>query len=70
MTKWSQIPTISESRIKHRVTRWRSWLRPCATGQKVADSIPDGVTGILFVCTTIQPWYSDNGITQSYYVSV
>jgi hypothetical protein len=24
-------------------TRWRSWLRHCATNQKVAGSIPDGV---------------------------
>jgi len=28
-------------------TRWRSWLRHCATSRKVAGSIPDGVTGIL-----------------------
>ena len=27
--------------------RWRSWLRHCATSQKVAGSNPDGVTGIL-----------------------
>ena len=27
--------------------RWRSWLRHCATSQKVAGSIPDGVTGIF-----------------------
>ena len=27
-------------------TRWRSWLRHCATTRKVACSIPDGVTGI------------------------
>ena len=27
-------------------TRWRSWLRHCATSRKVAGSIPDGVTGI------------------------
>jgi len=26
---------------------WRSWLRHCATSQKVAVSIPDGVTGIF-----------------------
>ena len=25
--------------------RWRSWLRHCATSQKVAGSIPDGVIG-------------------------
>ena len=24
-------------------TRWRIWLRHCATGRKVAGSIPDGV---------------------------
>jgi len=28
-------------------TRWRSWLRYCATAWKVAGSIPDGVTGIF-----------------------
>jgi len=26
-------------------TRWRSWLRHCATSRKVAGSIADGVTG-------------------------
>ena len=26
---------------------WRSWLRHCATSQKVAGSIPDGVIGIF-----------------------
>jgi hypothetical protein len=28
-------------------TRWRSWLRHCATNRKVAGLIPDGVTGIF-----------------------
>jgi hypothetical protein len=28
-------------------TRWRSWLRHCATSRKVAGSIPDGITGIF-----------------------
>jgi hypothetical protein len=28
-------------------TRWRSWLRHCATNWKVADSIPHGVTVIF-----------------------
>jgi len=28
-------------------TRWRSWLRHCATIQKVTGSIPDGVIGIF-----------------------
>ena len=27
--------------------RWRSWLRHRVTSQKVAVSIPDGVTGIF-----------------------
>ena len=27
--------------------RWRSWLRHCAASRKVADSIPDGATGIF-----------------------
>jgi hypothetical protein len=30
-----------------RGTRWRSWLRHCATNRKVAGSILDGVTGIF-----------------------
>jgi len=30
-----------------RGTRWRSWLRHCATRRKVAGSIPDGVIGIF-----------------------
>jgi hypothetical protein len=28
-------------------TLWRNWLRHCATGRKVAGSIPDGVIGIF-----------------------
>jgi len=28
-------------------TRWRSWLRHCATRRRVAGSIPDGVIGII-----------------------
>ena len=31
----------------NRDTRWRSWLRHCATSRKVAGSIPDGVTAIF-----------------------
>jgi hypothetical protein len=30
-----------------RGTRWRSWLRHCATSRKVAGSIPDGITDIF-----------------------
>jgi len=32
---------------KNRGTRWRSWLRHCATSRKVAGSIPDVVIGIF-----------------------
>ena len=28
-------------------TRWRRWLRHCATCRKVVGSIPDGVNGIF-----------------------
>jgi hypothetical protein len=35
-------------------TRWRNWLRHCATRWKVAGSIPDGVTGIFH-------WHSPSG---------
>ena len=28
-------------------TRWRNWLRHCATSRKVAGSIADGVIGIF-----------------------
>ena len=33
--------------ITYEGTRWRSWLRHCATSWKVTGSIPDGVTGIF-----------------------
>ena len=33
--------------VDQKHTRWRSWLRHCATSRKVAGSIPDGVTGIF-----------------------
>jgi len=29
------------------ITRWRSWLRHCATSRKVAGSIPDGAIEIF-----------------------
>jgi hypothetical protein len=35
------------SQFYRKGTRWRSWLRHCATSRKVAGSIPDGVTGIF-----------------------
>jgi hypothetical protein len=35
-------------------TRWRGWLRHCATSQKVASSIPDVVIGIFH-------WHNPSG---------
>jgi hypothetical protein len=37
-------------------TRWRSWLRHCATTRKVAGSVPDGVIGIFH-------WHNPSGRT-------
>jgi hypothetical protein len=37
-------------------TRWRSWLRHCATSLEVADSIPDGVIGTF-------DWHNPSGRT-------
>jgi hypothetical protein len=37
-------------------TRWRSWLRHCATSRKVAGSTPDGITGIFY-------WHNPSGRT-------
>ena len=31
----------------YRTTRWRNWLRHCATSRKAAVSIPDGVIRIF-----------------------
>ena len=39
-------------------TRWRSWLRHCATSRKVAGSIPDGVIGIFY-------WHNPSGRTMA-----
>jgi hypothetical protein len=38
----------------HGGTRWRSWLRHCATSRKVADWIPDGVSEIFH-------WFNPSG---------
>ena len=38
-------------------TRWRSWLRHCATSRKVAGSIPDGVIGIFSLTLSFRPHY-------------
>ena len=35
-----------DSTARERGTRWRSWLRLCATNRNVADSIPDGVIAL------------------------
>jgi len=43
---------------RHRGTRWRSWLRHCATNRKVAGSIPDGVIGIFH-------WHNPSGRTMT-----
>jgi hypothetical protein len=44
----------------HKGTRcwWSRWLRHCATSQKVAGSIPDGVTGIFH-------WQNPSGRTMA-----
>jgi hypothetical protein len=39
-------------------TRWRSWLRHCATSWKVVGSIRDGVTGIFH-------WHNPSGHTMA-----
>jgi hypothetical protein len=39
-------------------TRWRSWLRHCATSRKVMSSIPDGVIGIFH-------WHNPSGRTMA-----
>ena len=39
-------------------TRWRSWLRHCATSRKVAGSIPDNVIGIFH-------WHNPSGRTMA-----
>ena len=41
-----------------RCTRWRSWLRHCATNRMVAGSIPDGVIGIF-------QWLNPSGRTMA-----
>jgi predicted anti-sigma-YlaC factor YlaD len=39
-------------------TRWRSWLRHCATSRKVASPVPDGVIDIvnLILPAALWPW--------------
>ena len=40
------------------ITRWRSWLRHCATSRKIAGSIPDGIIGIYY-------WHNPSGRTMA-----
>jgi hypothetical protein len=53
---------IFSSEVKHTsceidgVTRWRSWLRHCATSRKVVASILGGVIGIFY-------WFNPTGRT-------
>jgi hypothetical protein len=43
--------------VKMGGTRWRSWLRHCATSRKVAGSISDGVIGIdIILSVALWPW--------------
>ena len=43
----TQVHNISSCPYRTGGTRWRGWLRHCATSRKVAGSNPDGVTGIF-----------------------
>jgi hypothetical protein len=45
LPQYLKIPLISITTASYWGTRWRSWLRHCAT--KVAGSIPDYVIGIF-----------------------
>ena len=49
-----RIRTPKLKRLDLMVTRWRCWLRHCATNQKVPDSIPYGVIGIFH-------WHNPSG---------
>jgi hypothetical protein len=55
----AEIRSISSSSEGWGGTRWRSWLRHCATSRKVAGSIPDGVIEIfhyLIFPAALWPW--------------
>jgi len=51
---------VLKSKVLHEVwcTRWRSWLRHCATSRKVTGPIPDGVIGIFH-------WHNPSGRTMA-----
>jgi hypothetical protein len=38
---------LEELRYLYGDTRWRSWLRNCATNRQGAGSIPDGISGFF-----------------------
>ena len=38
---------VAEGNVLHRGTRWRGWLRYCATSRKVVGSAPGVVIGIF-----------------------
>jgi hypothetical protein len=42
-----RITTLKRAWNTNGGTRWRSWLRHCATSRKPADSIPDGAIAIF-----------------------
>jgi hypothetical protein len=44
-TPYTEFRTIRSRNTESTSGGWRSWLRHCATSRKVADSIPDIVTG-------------------------
>ena len=49
--------------------RWRSWWRYSDTSQKVAGSIPDGVSGI-FYCNSPFESVSNKNEYQEYFLGV
>ena len=57
-SSWTEALRNIWSHLAERGTRWRSWLRQCATSRKVAGSIPDGFIGILH-------WHNPSGRTMA-----
>jgi len=45
--RYAQLPVLQL--IRSGGTRWRGWLRHCATSRKIAVSIPDGVVGVFLL---------------------
>jgi hypothetical protein len=42
------LPALKHRKLQSELTRWRSWLRHCATSRKALGSIPDGVFEIIY----------------------